>query len=272
MGSYRFAANAIKSAAKALNVGITKRETLERLRLLEHGQRDIEFLQALFPSGTSASAIENLHKSLHCLPKSLAQYRQDIFALSRRDFETNGYFVEFGATNGIELSNTHLLEKEFGWSGILAEPARSWHKTLYANRTAIIDTSCVWRDSSSQLPFDEVEHAGLSTISEFSDLDLHRNSRTDRKQYVVQSISLLDLLDKHAAPPVIDFLSIDTEGSEFEILSHFDFSKYQFRTITCEHNYTPTRELILELLSANGYTRVLTEVSYNDDWYILNES
>jgi hypothetical protein len=54
---------------------------------------------------------------------SQSQYKQDIFVLTQLGFKRNGYFAEFGATNGLELSNSYLLERQFGWSGILAEPA-----------------------------------------------------------------------------------------------------------------------------------------------------
>ena len=55
---------------------------------------------------------------------SKSQYCQDIFALSKPPM-TSGFFVEFGATDGVQWSNTWLLEKRFGWRGILAEPARA---------------------------------------------------------------------------------------------------------------------------------------------------
>ena len=76
------------------------------------------------------------------------------------------------------------------------------------------------------------------------------------------------MLDKYNAPREIDYLSIDTEGSEFDILSHFDFNKYQFRVITCEHNFAPQREEIFSLLTRNGYLRKFENISNVDDWYV----
>ena len=62
------------------------------------------------------------------LQESKSQLRQDFIALSELDFKMNGYFVEFEATNGIDLSNTYLLEKCFGWTCILA--ARDREKAI----------------------------------------------------------------------------------------------------------------------------------------------
>lgn len=82
-------------------------------------------------------------------------------------------------------------------------------------------------------------------------------------------MSLNDLLKTHNAPADIDFLSIDTEGSEFEILAALDFTRYRFKVIVCEHNYTPNREKIHSLLVSKGYVRKYTNVSQFDDWYTL---
>ena len=67
-------------------------------------------------------------------PYSNAQLLQDLWVLYELKEKRNGYFVEFGACDGMSLSNTLLLEKTFGWQGALAEPARAWHAALYANR------------------------------------------------------------------------------------------------------------------------------------------
>jgi FkbM family methyltransferase len=199
--------------------------------------------------------------------KSKSQLRQDLFVLAELDFKKNGYFVEFGATNGIDLSNTYLLEKNFGWRGILAEPAKCWHRALRENRRSSIEINCVWRDSTSVLNFNEVEIAELSTITSYRKADMHASRRKIGHSYSVNTISLNDLLDKYSAPDEIDYLSIDTEGSEFEILSNLDFGRYQFKIITCEHNFTPIREKILELLTQHGYVRKYSGFSKWDDWY-----
>ena len=91
--------------------------------------------------------------------------------------------------------------------------------------------------------------------------------RKNGKIYNVKSISLEDLLKKYNAPINIDYLSIDTEGSEYEILKNFDFQKYRFNIITCEHNYGANRKKIFTLLSKNGYERKFKNLSKFDDWY-----
>jgi FkbM family methyltransferase len=253
-----------KSILKTFNVGITKCDKLESLQAGAIAEQRVrEDLRALLSLLGDSSP-----RSVQRLEDSQAQLKQDLFVLTQLNFKRNGFFVEFGATDGIGLSNTYLLEKQYGWSGILAEPAACWHSALARNRNAKIETMCVWKDSTSALTFKEAEIAEFSTIDAFSGSDGHVGQRKQGKSYQVKTISLNDLLLKYDAPQTIDYLSIDTEGSEFEILRNFDFNKYSFRVITCEHNFTPKREQIHELLAKNGYERKLETLSQWDDWYV----
>ena len=189
------------------------------------------------------------------LRKSQSQICQDLFALSVLDFKRGGFFVEFGAADGRGLSNTWLLEKHFGWSGILSEPARSYAQKLRSQRACTIDHRCVWS----------------RTIAAYSDGDMHAEARKDGVTYDVATVSLADLLAEHGAPPEPDFLSIDTEGSELAILSALDFKRWSFKVICCEHAYTEARGPLHQLLSANGYERVHEEISQYDDWYVRRD-
>ena len=203
------------------------------------------------------------------LKASPSQLCQDLFVLSSLDFKRGGFFVEFGAAEGVGLSNTWLLEKQFGWRGILSEPARSYAPELRANRDCSIDTRCVWSRSGETIAFREASNRVLSTIDRFSEGDMHSAARKEGVTYDVLTVSLSDLLAEHGAPSDPDFLSIDTEGSELEILSTFDFRRWPFKVICCEHAYTSARQPLFELLTARGYTRVHEDISQFDDWYVL---
>ncbi|MGD1845535.1 MAG: FkbM family methyltransferase [Salibacteraceae bacterium] len=248
----------VRKVLKRFNIGILPYHYYQAFRALEE---DVEDLLAM--------PTEKLEQLVPLLPKSKAQLRQDLYVLLQLDFKREGYFVEFGATNGQVLSNTHLLEKEFGWTGILAEPARSWHGELRENRNCHIETDCVWRETGASLEFMESKDKEFSTISDFQGTGEHKRARQDSVTYEVKTISLNDLLDKYYAPATMDYLSIDTEGSEYEILAHLDHDRYRFRVITCEHAFTDTREKIYDLLTSKGYKRQHLGFSKWDDWFVL---
>ena len=204
--------------------------------------------------------------------ESKSQIFQDLFVQYILKDKYGGFFVEFGATNGIDLSNTFLLENKYAWRGILAEPAKTWHAQLHQNRGCIIDTRCVWTQSGGEILFNETDAPALSTINRFSKSDIHKDSRKQGKKYSVETITLNDLLSQHNAPKIIDYMSIDTEGSELDIIQSFNFNKYDVQIITIEHNYDEyKREKIHQLLKSYDYLRVLNNYSKHDDWYINTE-
>jgi len=205
------------------------------------------------------------------LSKSHSQILQDLFVLYVLDEKRNGFYCDFGATNGVDLSNSCMLERHYDWTGICAEPAVGWQQDLRSNRPkSSVETDCVWTTTGKTLVFNEVAVKELSTIDAFSSNDRHGKSRQGRSRntYEVSTISLTDLLKKHSAPADLDYLSIDTEGSEFAILKNLDFSQYQPKIFTVEHNFTKNRSEIYELFCGNGYRRVLDEFSAFDDWYV----
>ncbi len=197
-------------------------------------------------------------------PSFYSQLGQDYLALSL--FGKKGYFVEFGACDGLLHSNTRTLES-LGWHGILAEPDPQWWDALEQNRPeSIRSKQCVWQESGKTMEFTSATNGVLSTLSQFENGDHHARKAQNRQP--VETISLLDLLKKHEAPDFIEFLSIDTEGSELDILEAFDFEQYSFGLICVEHNYTPVRHGLHQLLRSKGYIRVMEPQSQWDDWYL----
>ena len=205
--------------------------------------------------------------------KSHGQIYQDMIVQMYLGWKTNGYFVEFGATDGNDISNTYTLEKEFGWNGILAEPARHWHPELTKNRSCNIDFSCVWRKTGDRMMFHQSHNRpDASAMQQYITPDLYQMIGENADTYEIETISLNDLLKKYNAPVDIDYISLDTEGSEIEILQAFDFDQYKVKFFTVEHNEKEVnRQKIYDLLTSKGYDRVLKHISNWDDFYILKE-
>ena len=104
-------------------------------------------------------------------------------------------------------------------------------------------------------------------------LDEHGSARRQFGQKIqVESITLFDLLKEHSAPKNVEYLSIDTEGSELDILATFfeqNQNHYDIKCVTVEHNNNIVQRFkIKELMENNGYVRKFTELSRWDDFYV----
>lgn len=197
---------------------------------------------------------------------SKSQLQQDLLAIWITDPTNENFFVEFGAADGLEWSNTKVLE-DLGWNGICAEPSKEFRHRLVENRGCKLDFRAVHQISGQELDFLDV--GVLGTLIDYAFLDEHSSARKQSKNlYRVETVSLVDLLEFHSAPQHINFISIDTEGSEFDILKEFDFEKYTFDFLAIEHNHTGSESKIEQLLMSKGYVRVLRETSDFDCWFL----
>ncbi|CPR05798.1 hypothetical protein BN971_00648 [Mycobacterium bohemicum DSM 44277] len=219
---------------------------------LQHTIAQRERLMALFRMVGEIVNPENA-VDVSCIIKTLmespSERFQDIFALLLSGGKRNGFFVEFGACNGLVASNTLTLERNFGWSGILAEPATYWHDSLSKNRTARIDKRCVSAVTGNQLQFYQSDHPGNSSLDK-----THPYVGNIADSYTVETVSFMDLLKDQDAPRDIDFLSVDTEGHEKEVFANFDFDRYRFGFICVEqHAQLSPEDRVRPMLEAAGY-------------------
>ena len=204
-----------------------------------------------------------------------SQIFQDIFASFIIGDKFDKTFLEFGATNGFDLSNSYLLENSFGWNGVLSEPSLKWHEALKKNRkNSKIITKCIWRESGKKLDFFMSDFGGLSTLKDFVESDkISIPSNTEIRlrsgqTISVETISLNDVIKKYFNSICPSYISIDTEGSEYEILKAFDLNKFRPKVFTIEHNHTENESKIENHLINNGYVRIFRKLTTFDAWYI----
>lgn len=251
----------LRRVLSGLGFRLVRESAYQKLKKSVGASDDLDFLLAL--------ESDRISQFISLMEASRGQLRQDILAMMYSGNKSGGFFVEFGATDGVEKSNTFMLEKHFGWNGILAEPNRSWLSALRENRRCAIDERCVWNVDGDHLPFIECADQELATVEAKAGRDLHYKSRSPTARYSVPTVTLTTLLKEHSAPDYIDYLSIDTEGSEREIVASFDWTSKKFGFISIEHNRQPEAEAFINAtLERAGYRRVGQSVSKFDAWFV----
>lgn len=195
--------------------------------------------------------------------KFYSQYGQDKWLYETYFKNTrNGVFLEIGADDGIDKSNTLFFEENLEWGGVCIEPSPKRFQLLKKNRKCICENYAV-SDSAGEVDFLDISGwgKGLSGIISKYD-DRHRNRIKQEvkhslnkgvEEIKVHTETLSNILDNHNINK-IDFCTIDTEGGEYDILKNFDLKKYDIRIIIVENNYNDDQ--VLKLLSSNGYKKV----------------
>lgn len=180
--------------------------------------------------------------------------------------QRDGFFVEAGATDGINGSATAVLERELGWTGILVEVIPPQFERLRRLRKpSRHDNRALWWTSGEILNFSWFpERAGRSGLT---DTCSHRSkllNETEEEVLKVETVTLSDLLAQHAAPPVIDYFCLDIEGAEEHVLGAFDFhGPHKIRALSIEGHRCDA------IMRAAGYVRArnpFTEVSFETYW------
>lgn len=166
----------------------------------------------------------------------------------------NGIFVEVGAHDGITSSNTKLFEELYGWTGVLVEPSKVLFSSLCANRP---NSKCF------QCALGSFEENGTYAYGDFNGNLMSsltgRSKCTAKIRVFIRSLqSILDECElRH-----INFLSLDTEGYELNILKGIDFNRTKFDYLLIEvykHQYNE----IISFLSDKGYDLITCLSNYN---------
>lgn len=177
--------------------------------------------------------------------------QQDLWVIDTLGEFENGFFVDLGAADGFHASNTYLLESKYRWKGICVEPHPMFFQSLCHNRDVICEEVCV-ADYNGECQFTaSSEYPYFSGITgTLKHYKKNKWGEPNAREIDRKVVTLEALLDRHNAPAVIDFLSIDIEGGEVNALSMFPFDRYRFRTISIEGRFAN------DILLKAGYRQV----------------
>ena len=171
---------------------------------------------------------------------------------------TNGYYIECGANDGVNQSNTWYFEKKLKWKGLLIEPVNEAFNELKKNRSKNnYFYKRALRPFSYKKKYVKLKLNLNDTLSTRSTDDDVKN----RVNIEVKSSTLNTLLDKAKAPKKIDFFSLDVEGDEFQVLKGIDFKRYKFKYILVE---TYHKKKISKFLKKKKY-KYLKKMSLRND-------
>lgn len=187
---------------------------------------------------------------------------QDRFVVAATAGQRGGFFLDSGASSGTKGSNTLTLERDFGWTGICVEPNDELFAQLAGSRSCVCLNTCLYTDDGEIAFFEAAGvYGGILTEYEPGHLRFARAQAAavggGPDVVIKPTRSVASILHEHDAPRVIDYWSLDTEGSELAILRSFPFGRYTVRFLTVEHNnHESSRREIAEFLGGHGFRRV----------------
>lgn len=227
-------------------------------------------------------------KSIDFLISSLSKINLFIFRLKRKNYlslnqldkkletllpHTNGFYVELGANDGLNQSNSYYFEKVKKWRGVLVEPSPNKFFECKKNRSSrnfFFCNACVGFDYKSN--YVNMIYSNLMTISDSLNLNLeekqthlskskvHLKDYEDIIEFGSKAKTLTEILDLCGAPQIIDFLSLDVEGAELEVLKGINFDHYKFKYLLIEIWDLDT---VNKFLVNAGYT-LIDSLSHHD--------
>jgi FkbM family methyltransferase len=193
-----------------------------------------------------------------------SQLFQDLFSLFISDYKKNGFFVEVGVGDGIAHSNSRLLEVGFKWKGLLVEPNFNVWDAIKRNRSAVLVPYAA-SSAEGELLFHRVATQELSYVGE--DIPNDNLNRHVLESRAIRSRTLDSILEENCAPQSIDYVSIDVEGHELDVLGGFDIKRWSPKVITIEYNNDLTRAVAIRKRLL-GYRQVMPALSGCDLWFV----
>ena len=199
------------------------------------------------------------------------QWQTDKIIEEYFEYGYSGVCIEVGAANGVKGSNTFYFEKK-GWKTLCIEPNPKYKEEIEKYRKLVRYFACGSESKETEMTIFEVgEKNIMSSLSSISPderlVNDHINIINNKYKINVQQLTLNQILENEVTNTefekikYFDFISIDTEGTEIEVLKGIDFNKYQIKLLVVENNYNDNT--IESYLESFGY--------YKDRRYKIND-
>lgn len=173
----------------------------------------------------------------------------------------NGFYIELGAFDGLTQSNTAFFEFYRNWNGILIEPSLGSFQLCLNNRpkSYTINACCVSNEYNNSTILGDFNSVTMSSV-DGKRLNTPKNNLVEVKSITLEKV-LDDYFNEHGERN-IDFISIDTEGYELEVLNGLNLNKYKPSYLLIEiykHDYNNISSFLLN----HGYNNCINFTNYN---------
>jgi hypothetical protein len=180
--------------------------------------------------------------------ESFAQVKQDLIVLDL--IGPNGFFIDLAANDAKDLTNTLVLERH-GWKGLCIEPNPVYWYGLSHRKCTVVGALMAGTKQKVQVKFRGV-FGGI--VGKMDNKLANRKNEPDAVAEDRYTAPIHEVLEIYQVPSTIDYMSLDVEGSEYEIMKDFPFDSYTIRLMTVER---PSKKL-KELLESKGYIELKT--------------
>lgn len=181
-----------------------------------------------------------------------------------------GFFVDVGMHDGLTMSNTRALER-LGWKGLGIEAEDQLVLQARRNRVCTVVNECVFsiddEEKILEMPLCNPIPQGNSLLIRIKGLNRHccfPEQFTDTSTFIKRTKTLNRIFEEQSVPSVIDYMSLDIEGGEYDALLGIDFSKYRVEFLTVEWGMVDLSylELIQKFMESKRYK--LHRINFQD--------
>ena len=223
--------------------------------------------------GMLRQKIWNCERSFFWNEKYTSQAGQDkMIKKNFFDGKKNGFFIEIGAYDGVSGSNCYHFERFQNWDGIAVEPSKIQFEKLKKNRKCKVLNNAI-SDEVKEVEFIEVIE-GLTQMSGINDSSFKRNINiisnhqlSKTKSISLKTITFDEIISKNID---IDYLSIDIEGGEMNLLKSIDFKTHNIKVISVENNI-PEEQNFKNFFESKNFTYLdrigQDEIFYNNEYF-----